>query len=34
MFKNKNPGRVISIAENFFDFNKQLKSKGLKVLTP
>ena len=31
---NGNPKKVINIVEKIFDFNKQQKAKGIKILTP
>ena len=32
--ENENPKKVVNIAENILDFNKQQKGKGTKILTP
>ena len=32
--ENQNPIKTLDIVEKIFDFNKQQKSKGTKILTP
>ena len=32
--ENENPKKVVKIVEKMVDFNKQQKSKGIKMLTP
>ena len=32
--ENGNPKKAVEIVEKFLDFNKQRKSKGIKILTP
>ena len=32
--ENENPNKIIDIAQNILDINKQQKGKGIKVLTP
>ena len=32
--ENQNPEKVVNIAEKILDFNKQQKSKRIKILTP
>ena len=32
--KNENPNKIVNIFEKIFDFNKQQKVKGIKILTP
>ena len=32
--ENENPNKIVDIAQNILDINKQQKGKGIKVLTP
>ena len=34
ILENENPNKIIDIVEKIRDFNKQQKSKGIKILTP
>ena len=32
--ENENPNKIVNVVEKILDFNKQQKSKGIKILTP